>query len=54
MKICRFNDDRLGLVEGDEIIDVTGALEVIIAPLRVSRFQKLRLETMSRWVKLGL
>jgi 2-keto-4-pentenoate hydratase/2-oxohepta-3-ene-1,7-dioic acid hydratase in catechol pathway len=29
MKICRFNDDRLGLVEGDEIIDVTGALEVI-------------------------
>jgi len=29
MKICRFNDDRLGVVEDDEIIDVTGALEVI-------------------------
>lgn len=29
MKICRFNDDRLGLVEGDEVIDVTGALEAI-------------------------
>lgn len=31
MKICRFNDDRLGLVEGDEVVDVTGALEVIPA-----------------------
>ncbi len=31
MKICRFNDDRLGLVEGDEVIDVTGALEAIPA-----------------------
>ena len=29
MKICRFNDDRLGVVQNDEIIDVTGALEVI-------------------------
>lgn len=31
MKICRFNDDRLGIVEGDEVIDVTAALEVIPA-----------------------
>lgn len=31
MKICRFNDDRLGLVEGEEVVDVTGALEVIPA-----------------------
>ena len=29
MKICRFDDDRLGLVDGDEVIDVTGALDVI-------------------------
>ena len=29
MKICRFNDDRLGLVEGDQVIDVTGALDAI-------------------------
>ena len=34
MKICRFNDDRLGLVEGDNaILDVTGALEVL-SPLK--------------------
>lgn len=29
MKLCRFNDDRLGLVDGEAIIDVSGALEVI-------------------------
>ncbi len=29
MKICRFDDDRLGLVDGDEIADVTEALSVI-------------------------
>jgi 2,4-diketo-3-deoxy-L-fuconate hydrolase len=29
MKICRFNDDRLGLVEGDEIADVTAALDAL-------------------------
>lgn len=31
MKICRFNDNRLGLVEGDDILDVTAALEVLPA-----------------------
>ena len=31
MKICRFDDDRLGLVKGDEVLDVTAALEVIPA-----------------------
>lgn len=31
MRICRFNDDRLGIVEGDDIIDVTPALEVLPA-----------------------
>lgn len=31
MRICRFNDDRLGIVEGDEILDVTPALEAIPA-----------------------
>jgi 2-keto-4-pentenoate hydratase/2-oxohepta-3-ene-1,7-dioic acid hydratase in catechol pathway len=29
MRICRFDDDRLGLVLGDEVLDVTSALEVI-------------------------
>jgi 2-keto-4-pentenoate hydratase/2-oxohepta-3-ene-1,7-dioic acid hydratase in catechol pathway len=29
MKICRFDDDRLGIVEDDEVIDVTGALDAI-------------------------
>ena len=29
MKLCRFNDNRLGLVEGDQIIDITPALDVI-------------------------
>lgn len=33
MKLCRFDDDRLGLVEGAEVIDVTAALEVL-APRR--------------------
>lgn len=26
MKICRYNDNRLGVVEGDEIVDVSAAL----------------------------
>lgn len=29
MKICRYNDDRLGIVDGGEVVDVTKALEVI-------------------------
>ena len=29
MKICRFDDDRLGLVEGDEVLDVSDALAAI-------------------------
>ena len=29
MRLCRFDDDRLGLVEGDEVLDVTGALDVL-------------------------
>ena len=33
MKICRFNDDRLGLVQGDHVVDVTAALDAL-APLR--------------------
>ena len=31
MKICRFNDNRLGLIEGGEIKDVTAALDVLPA-----------------------
>jgi 2,4-didehydro-3-deoxy-L-rhamnonate hydrolase len=29
LKICRFDDDRLGLVEGDEIVDVSAALAAL-------------------------
>ena len=29
MRICRFNDNRFGLVEGDQVLDVTAALDVI-------------------------
>lgn len=31
MKICRFNTDRLGLIEGDRVLDVSAALELIPA-----------------------
>jgi len=31
MKLCRFNDNRLGLVEGAQVRDVTAALEVLPA-----------------------
>ena len=31
MRICRFNKDRLGLVEGDVVIDVTAAVEAMPA-----------------------
>nr|ART90142.1 putative 2-keto-4-pentenoate hydratase/2-oxohepta-3-ene-1,7-dioic acid hydratase [uncultured bacterium] len=31
MKFCRFNDDRLGLVEGDTVLDVSIALDVLPA-----------------------
>ena len=33
MKICRFDDDRVGLVEADEVVDVTSALEAL-RPMR--------------------
>jgi len=29
MKICRYDDDRLGIVEGDEVLDVSGALSAV-------------------------
>jgi 2-keto-4-pentenoate hydratase/2-oxohepta-3-ene-1,7-dioic acid hydratase in catechol pathway len=29
MKLCRFNEDRLGVVEGDEVRDVTAALDAL-------------------------
>jgi 2-keto-4-pentenoate hydratase/2-oxohepta-3-ene-1,7-dioic acid hydratase in catechol pathway len=29
MRICRFDNDRLGLVKGEDVLDVTPALEVI-------------------------
>ena len=31
MKICRFNDNRLGLVQGDQVLDVTAALDALPA-----------------------
>jgi 2-keto-4-pentenoate hydratase/2-oxohepta-3-ene-1,7-dioic acid hydratase in catechol pathway len=33
MKFCRFNDNRLGIVDGNQIIDVTPALD-LIPPMR--------------------
>lgn len=32
MKICWFNDHRLGLVDGDAVLDVSAALKVLPAP----------------------
>jgi len=31
MRLCRYDNDRLGLVKGDQVLDVTGALECIPA-----------------------
>lgn len=31
MRLCRFEDDRLGLIEGDQVRDVTSALDVLPA-----------------------
>ncbi|MDB5860762.1 MAG: 5-carboxymethyl-2-oxo-hex-3-ene,7-dioate decarboxylase [Ramlibacter sp.] len=31
MKLCRFNGDRLGLVEGDKVLDVSAAVEALPA-----------------------
>jgi 2,4-didehydro-3-deoxy-L-rhamnonate hydrolase len=31
MRLCRFGDDRLGLVRGDEVFDVTAALDALPA-----------------------
>ena len=33
MKICRFDFDRLGVVDGDVVIDVTAALDAMPALL---------------------
>lgn len=33
MKICRFNDNRLGLVRGNDVLDVTDALK-LLKPMR--------------------
>jgi 2,4-diketo-3-deoxy-L-fuconate hydrolase len=31
MRLCRFNDDRLGLVQDDQVLDVSSALQVLPA-----------------------
>lgn len=31
MRLCRFNDDRLGLIQGEHVLDVTAALAVLPA-----------------------
>ena len=31
MKLCRYDNDRLGLIKGDEVLDVTAALDVLPA-----------------------
>ncbi len=33
MRLCRYNDNRLGLVDGDQIADVTAALNVLPAQI---------------------
>jgi 2-keto-4-pentenoate hydratase/2-oxohepta-3-ene-1,7-dioic acid hydratase in catechol pathway len=33
MKFCRFNDNRFGIVEGDQVLDVSAALD-LIPPMR--------------------
>ena len=32
MRVCRFNDGRFGLVQKDEVVDVTSALDAL--PMR--------------------
>ena len=34
MKICRFDDDRVGVVEGDIVRDVTDAVAAALPPMR--------------------
>ena len=49
MKICRFNDSRLGLVEGEQVLDVTAAAKILgehawplpIGDLAMARFDDL-------------
>ena len=31
MKVCRFDDGRLGLIQKDEVVDVTGVLDALPA-----------------------
>ena len=32
MRLCRFDDDRLGVVLGDEVVDVSAAVERLPMP----------------------
>ena len=31
MKLCRFDDDRLGLVDGSDVLDVSASLDALPA-----------------------
>jgi 2,4-didehydro-3-deoxy-L-rhamnonate hydrolase len=52
MKLCRFNDDRLGLVEGDRVRDVSAALALLpvvrwplpMGDLLIANLDKIRAE----------
>jgi 2,4-didehydro-3-deoxy-L-rhamnonate hydrolase len=65
MRLCRFDDDRLGLVDGETVRDVTGALELlpayrvplprfdpVIAELEMLRPEILRVAESARPMKL--
>lgn len=34
MRLCRYNDDKLGIVRGEQLIDVTQVMEEALPPLR--------------------
>ena len=52
MKLCRFNDDRLGFVEGDRVRDVSAALALLpvvrwplpMGDLLIANLDKIRAE----------
>jgi 2-keto-4-pentenoate hydratase/2-oxohepta-3-ene-1,7-dioic acid hydratase in catechol pathway len=54
MKLCRFDEDRLGLVQGEQVLDVTAALDVLPAcryPLPRQDLMVTHLDAVQRRVK---
>ena len=40
MRICRFNANRLGVIQGDQVFDVSGALAVFPERQKSARRQR--------------